>query len=211
MTLSDVMQVLQDLPSTFKRQDATYQAWQASLARGLTRYTDATAATLAMSTLANAQGKWLDVWGLLFGLPRHDSESDADYRTRVSATLVAGNGPPLAIQSFMALSRNLDTTVEESFPTVGWSLRLPPTITATSVATIATDLARVRPAGVPYDFQVLRGGLYLSTVNYFGRAAMTGAYLVNPVRNIVPPIGPSTNNAAPLLPTTFLTDTTLNS
>ena len=211
MTRAEVLtNYLQRLPSTFLRDDTTFRQWQGSLATGLGRFTQASDAVSGQMSFPNAQGKWLDVWGLLFGLPRHDGEGDSDYRTRVAASLVTGNGPPLAIQNYMRLARNLNAPVDEAFPAVGWSMTLPGSVTPKALSSIAQDLDRVRPAGVPYDFKILRGGLFLSTVNYFGRASLTGAYLVTPVKTIQPPIGPSTNNAKPLLPTTFLTDPILN-
>jgi hypothetical protein len=58
---------------------------------------------------------------------------------------------------------------------------------------------------------VLRGGLYLGTINYLGIApSVTGAYLFDPVDEITPDIPATTNNSVPLLPTTYLTDITIN-
>jgi hypothetical protein len=211
VTRDEVLARLNDLPGTYRRVDPTYVQLVGSIATSLSRHTHAADALLAQTAFTSAEGKWLDVWGLAFGIVRHDGEADAAYRTRIAGTLVAGSGPPVAIETYMSIARGLAATVVENFPAVGWSLQMAGGIAAADEAALALDLARVRPAGVPYTFQFLRGGLYLSTINYVGRASVTGAYLVNPLSTVPPPIGPNTNSTAPLLPTTFLTDPNLNS
>jgi hypothetical protein len=211
MDWQEVFSQLNDLPPTFTRPGQTYQWWASALTEEFARYTTASDAYTAQVNFSEANGLWLDVWGRLYGIERDPNESDQAYQTRITATLQASHGPPLAIVSFLLLSLGIVSTVTEAIPAaVGWMVQLGGTAQLANLPQIAADLDFVRPAGVPYNFAVLKGGCYLTTINYLGRPRVTGAYLTLPVSRIGPDIPSSTNNATPLLPTTFLTDPTLN-
>lgn len=211
MDWQQVLTQLTDLPRTYLRTGSVFQQWMNSLTEELSRYTTATDALTAQVAFTNAVAAWLDVWGELFGIARNSNESDAAYSQRIMGTLQAEHGPPLAISAFMLLSLGLRTTVTENIPAaVGWSLQLGSSTTTPQEATIAQALDFVRPAGVPYNFNILRGGCFLTTVNYLGRAKVTGAYLTLPYSVVGPNIPANTNNSTPLLPTTFLTDPQIN-
>jgi hypothetical protein len=210
MDWQDVLAQLNDLPSTFTRDGNPYDWWVNSFTELLSRYTTAADAYTNQINFNQANGLWLNVWGELYGISRHTDETDSDYSTRISQTLQAPHGPPLAIQQFLLLSLGITATVTEDIPSkVGWNVAIPIN-TMESQTAIAQDLDFVRPAGVPYNFNIITGGFYLTTVNYLGRARVTGAYLSSPTDVVVPNISTNTNNSVPLLPTTFLTSPIIN-
>lgn len=208
MDFASVLARIDDLPPTFKRPGDTYRQWANALSAAVSRGAEAGDAVLAQLGFADAAGRWLDCWGLLFGLPRHGGEGDAAYRARITGTLTAAHSTPVAITSYLTVSQGVSASVSESLPSVGWSLAVAtPNV---NIQQIAADANVVRPAGVPFALEILRGGLFLSTHSFLGRPRASGAWLVDPVTTLAPSIPRSTNSAQPLLPTTFLTDPTLN-
>ena len=210
MDWQQVLQQVTDLPATFLRSGATFTQWMASFTEEVARYTETSDTLTNQINFNQSVGPWLDTWGRLFGIPRYTNESDAAYSTRITQTLQAYHGPPLAIEAYLEISLGLQSTVYENFPNVGWQIQLGPTAAKGNLATIAQDLNFVRPAGVPYYFEILQGGCYLTTVNYLDRPKVTGAYLTLPFIDEYPDIPANTNNAIPLLPTNFLTDPVIN-
>lgn len=210
---------LGDVPRTYKRSGLTYTWLNNSFVSGLHRYTNAVDGIMSMAVFSNATGKWLDVWGQLFGVGRLNSETDSAYNNRITQTLLLLKGTPLAIISFVQLTFGLTASVIENlFNADGtamtepsWNLKFGSAFPESQYNQLAQTLAFVRPAGVPFSpFYVLGGGLYLGTLNYLGRARVTGSYLGNPQAPFNFTIPATTNNALPLLPTLFLTDPTLN-
>ncbi len=221
-----VLQRLDDLPRTFRRFDPSYIAWDNSLAAGLTlgtlgadgevaqiepwTITTSVTGVAGQSTISTlAQFGWLDVWGLLFGIPRQINEADAHYVTRIAYTVKAGAGPPVAIARWIKIVWGLNATVQENFPGVGYSITLPGGLTQTQLVNIVLSLARIRPAGVPFSIVAGGGGLYLDTINFMDTPDVTGGFLTDGSLASLG-IGPGTDNSVPLLPTTMLTDPTLN-
>lgn len=52
-----------------------------------------------MASLDTAEGAWLDAYGLLFGIPRFDLETDSAYRSRIFAEIQNPKGTPAAIKA----------------------------------------------------------------------------------------------------------------
>ncbi|MHB1952938.1 MAG: hypothetical protein ACYCOU_04245 [Sulfobacillus sp.] len=209
---------INDLPRTFKRTGTTYQWLSNSLTAALHRYTNSDDGVNAQATFTNAEGKWLDTWGLLFGIKRNPYEEDSVYQNRISQTIASSGSTPVEIQEYMSLVFGTLASVDESLfasngsflTTPEWSLKFGSSFPSTQYGTLAAALSIVRTAGIPFYFDVLSGGLVLGTVNYLGNYRMTGDYLTTPSTHVLPSIPSSTNNAAPLLPTLYLEDTTLN-
>jgi hypothetical protein len=183
MNWEDITTVLNSLPSTYRRNGGNYAAFQNSLVAGISRFTLGIDSIAGQASFATPPvGKWLDAWGRLFAVPRNNGESDAAYYMRV----------------------------KENFPQVGWSLIISSLLTAAQLAALITNLAFIRPAGVPFKVFGRRGGLYLSTVNFLHGTRVSGSWLI-PGAIFLPLLIPSsTNNAVPTLPTTWLTDPTIN-
>lgn len=211
MDWAAVASQLADVPDTYKRPGDTFTWLFNSYVAGLFRYTSAADGTTEQLDFEQAIGTWLDVWGQLFNFRREDGESDGAYRTRIQFLLLCGKGPPVSIEKYINVVEGLTALVVERFPDCGYEVRIG-IQTAARYLQIASNLRYVRPAGVPFlPFLVLRGGLYLGTINYFGVApSVTGAYMTDPTDEITPSIGAATNNSVPLLPTTYLTDITIN-
>lgn len=203
---------LNDLPATFKRPDQTYlqliDAFTALLYR-FTQGSDSTAVQIL--NFSNAQFGWLDVWGLLLGIPRMANEADSNYLGRIAFEVTAGAGPALQIVKWISIVYHVEAIVTENFPAIGYTITFPATVTEAQAQQIVAGLSYVRPAGVPITGVFIASiGTFLETINFFNAAAVVGAYLAGGLRAVTLAMGASTNNAVPILPTLFLTDPTLN-
>ena len=214
MQFADVLAQLNTLPSTFTRTDPTFASIQAAKAAGLFRYTNASdGITAQVQAFSNAYGVWLDAWGKLFVIPRNANERDDLYMHRISAVLIAGRGTPVAIEQFVFDTTGVTATVTEDLVNCAWSLQLGQPLSAQGFQDLVDNLKFVRPAGVPFlkAQSVQRGGLYAGSVDYTNAPRVTGAYLKTPVQTAdTAKLSAYTNNSVPLLPTTFLTDPTIN-
>ena len=98
-----------------------------------------------------------------------------------------------------------------AYDSVGYTLTFPANLSLGLIQQIINSLARVRPAGVPFQVAQIGAGTFLDTVNYAGGAPrVTGAYLSSGSEPVPVAIGAGTNNSPPLLPDLYLTDPTLN-
>jgi hypothetical protein len=211
MLFPDILAQLNTLPDTFLRPGQTFSWIQTTKAAALERYTGASDGLVAQLNFATANGVWLDCWGKLFAIPRQGDESDDQYHRCIPATLQAGRGTPVAIETFLLLAYGYDVTITEDFTNVAWQVKFNVPITPTQFTNIMARLNHIRPCGVPATAMIgLSGGLYLGTVNYLGAPRETGSYLLSPkgVENF--DISAYTNNTQPMLPTLYLTDPVLN-
>ncbi len=212
MNWTDVTSRLVDVPSAYLRPGTTFQWLQNSYTIGLVAGTAAIDGLSTQYTLQNASGNWLGVWGALFNLPRGASESDTAYKARITYTLALGRGTPAAVQAYITNISGVSATVTENFATTSWSANLSGATSAAQIASIATSLVNVRPAGVQFlPIYAPSGGLYLGTINYLGAPSVTGAYLTSASNANIPVISASTNPTKPTLPTVYLNDPILNS
>lgn len=208
MNFDEVKGQLEDLPSTFKRFGPVFAGLISSLAAALTRSTDSIdALTPNNINLPTAKWGWLDAIGKLYGIQRDQYETDPQYRTRLQGTLTATKGTPQSIVNFIKLALNLNSSITENFDLVSYQINFTNPPSQQTLQQVAIAINWVRPAGVPFLplFQ-LKGGLYLSTLNYLGVKNVTGSYLSRPQVSIDINIGPNTNSPKPLLPTTYLSD-----
>jgi hypothetical protein len=211
MDFTDIQSQLDDLPPTFKRPDQTYRQWVDAWTAGLYRVTLAGDGTSTQLTFANAAYGWLDVWGLLFGIPRRLNEVNPNYAKRIAFEVLAGAGPPAQIALWISIVYNVNVQVVENLPNVGYTLIFPASVNPDDIDGIINSLAYVRPAGVPITavYQQNRG-TFLETINFFDAPSVIGAYLAGGLTQLGFTINASTNNALPLLPDLYLTDPTLN-
>lgn len=202
---------LNDLPNTFKRPDQTYLQLIDSMSALLYRFTQGADGTDTQLAFQNAQYGWLDVWGLLMGIPRMQSEAGANYLARIMFEVLAGAGPPAQIQNWIAVVYQVQATVTENFPSIGYTITFQSTVSAAQAQQIVAGLSYVRPAGVPITGVFIVGvGTVLETVNFLAAASVVGAYLGGGLQPVALALGSTTNNATPIIPTLFLTDPTLN-
>ena len=210
MQFSDVKVRLDDLPPTYLRPGTGFQNWDLAQTAGLFRYTNGSDGVINQLNFIQAFGPWLDVWGKLFVIPRNTNESDDAYQNRIVMTLLAGTCTPNAILIYMK-TLGINATLVENFSTSSYIIEFTAPLTAAGFNALAQNLARVRPAGVPFlPFAVLQGGLYIGTVDFLNAPKVTGAYLDSPLKGFTPVISAFTNNSVPLLPTLFLSDPILN-
>ncbi len=211
MDWSQVQARLYDLPPTYLRSGNIFTWLQNSYAAGLTWFTQSMDGLALQYDFNSAQGNWLNVWGSLFNLPSQSTETDTTYRNRIKFTLQLGRTTPVAIQLYTQDALGYQNSVSEDFTTVSWSMTLTSPITSNAYTTLANNLGVVRPAGVPFlPIYIPSGGLYLGSINYLGAPSVTGAYLVESTSSVLPIISPNTAPAQSTLPTTYLTDPTLN-
>jgi hypothetical protein len=212
MNWSDVAAVLNSLPSGYLRTGSAFAAWQNSLTAASVRFTGGVDAITAQTSFGAAVGHWLDVWGRMLGVLRNAGESDSDYRNRISLTLLSWRGTVVGIESYLELAMGLSAVVSESFPAVGWALNIQVgyALSAAQKSILGVNLAFVRPAGVPYTLNEVSGGLFLTTGNFLSGTRFPGSWLVSQNRLTGVAIPSTTNSPVSTLPTTWLTDRTLN-
>lgn len=213
MNFQQVQAVLNDLPATFKRPSVPFVQWTDADTAGAYRGAGAADGIAAqVQTFDQAQYGWLDVWGLLFNVPRLGDEADSRYKATIPYVVTAGAGTPVGIAKWINAVWGVSVTVQEQLPAVGYSINFPAGLSTSQIAQIVASLGRIRPAGVPFTIgQIASNGLYLTTINFAGGAPdVTGAFLAGATAGGVLPLGPGTNNAAPIVPTVFLTDPGLN-
>ena len=212
MNFAQVQKQLENLPPTFLRNSTPFTQYMDALTAGMLRGAAPIDNMMAMvSNITNARYGWLDVWGLLFNVPRFVNEQDANYLARIQYEVTAGGGTPVGICKWILAVWGVSTEVLENLPSVGYQVIFPATLTTLQIQTILNSLIRIRPAGVPITIGALSpDGLYLQTINFFGASDVTGAYLA--AGSVVSTVflNVSTNNTTPLLPDLFLTDPTLN-
>lgn len=153
---------------------------------------------------------WLDAWGLLFNVPRNNNEADVNYLRRIIYEVNAGAGPPVAIAKWLLNVWNIQATIQESLPTVGYVIDFSTALSAAQILAVLQSLVRIRPAGVPFVVSSVSLGLYLNTIDFLNGINVTGTYLSESPPGTTAGLGPATNNTAPSLPGLFLTDPTLN-
>jgi hypothetical protein len=213
MQWSDILVRLNDLPATFTRKTPTglpFAWWQNAATAGLYKYTNAADGLLQQADFSSAVGRYIDLFGDICNIPRHDLELDGAYFQRILFTIDLEGGSPTSIASFIQVSENAEATITENFSACSWSASIFSGGGNTSLQQVFKDLASVRPAGVPVNVSVNKGGLYLGTSNYIGKWRVTGSFLSAPVTPASLTLPSTTNNATPSLPTLFMSDPTIN-
>lgn len=207
-----VLAQLLDTPPTFQRPGAPYSWVMGGLAAGEAGYTQASDGVVGMSSgIPTSQGPWLSTWGEIYDLPRLAGEADAAYSARILFTLAAPVAPPLAIQSWSRLFLQTSSVfVGEAFPNVGYTISIPAGLPAATITAWLSGLARIRPAGVPFQVLIQTGPLMLGTYSFIGGSGFAGAYLGVGSTPVTASIGASTLNARPSISTLLLTDPLLN-
>jgi hypothetical protein len=201
---------LLDLPPTFLRPTAWFTQFMDALA-----FEDAVGTTgsddimAQVQSFTQAQDGWIDVWGLLFGVPRNQGEGNGAYSTRVSETILAWIGTLPACQIWCNLFAS-GATVTENQPNLGYTINFPVTLTFAQIAAFLVSFNRIRPDGVPFSIMQGSGALYLGTEEYLGLAPVVGSYLTNsPLIGGLESIA-TTLSAQPILPALLLVDPILN-
>lgn len=210
MDFPAILARLNDLPNTFKRQGPPYTQQMDSIARALALFTISADATIqeAHAFSVNLDG-WLDVWGLLWGVPRQQNEANSSFSTRITRTVLAWVGTLPAIQAWIDFYAP-SGSVTENLPTVGYTIILPQSMTLTQIQNFLISLNRIRPVGVPFTVSQVGGGVFLGTDEFIGQGLVMGSYLSGGVVFLTLPQGPSTPNSVPLIPTVLMDDSTLN-
>ncbi len=214
MTYDDVLTQITTLPSTYLRSGAIFEDLMSSFAFSISRYTNSADALQAMLNIETMDYKWLNLIGIITGINRLNNETISQYRTRIQSIIAESQGTPVSILEYLQ-GIGINSTYSDYFSgpgvfgTSGYTLDIE--TPSSNYNGIAVSLARVRPAGVPFAFNVLNGGFYVDSINFVEAWDVTGAYLVNPYTNLDYTIPTTTNNNNSLgIPTTFLTDPTIN-
>lgn len=207
MQFNDVQNQLSDLPTSFQRFGPIFAGLITSMTAMLARNTQALDQVSAMTNINTAKWGWLSALGQLYDIPRTQYETDPQYRARLIGTLNATRGTPQSIVNFIKIALNLNTTITENFNVVDYQINFSNPPSQQTLQQVAIAINWVRPAGVPFLplFQI-NGGIYLNTCNYLGTKFVTGSYFSQPHTSIVVTLAANTNNPAPLLPTTLITD-----
>ena len=199
-----VLAQLNDLPATFRPAGNPYGQLIGALAAALALFTAGADATMAQVTAFGAAlDGWIDVWGLLFGVPRSANEGNIPYAVRVGETVTAWVGTVPAIQVWLNLFAP-GGTVKENASGLGYVVTLPPGTTAAQASAFFTSLGRIRPAGVPFSVTQGGTGLFLGTEAFLGKGTVAGAYLSPGLAVAGLNLAATTCSSQPLLPDLFL-------
>ncbi len=199
------------LPPVYKNSAPTYDFFMNSVAMGLTLYTEAVDALINNATFTNSKYNWLNAWGSLFVVPKGNYENSSAYLIKIQDIISNGNATPVRIQNYIYTVYGITVKIIENFtstPNYGYTLQFNGTVY--DMQQLATDLSRIRPAGVPIYFEIISGGNYLNTINFIGTYRTTGSYLSFPTTLYNPNLPNNTNSAVNTLPTNFLTSTSIN-
>ncbi len=209
MDFPATLAVLNDVPSTFKRVGAPYAQLIDSLASTLSQFTLGEDATMTqVASFVGAVDGWLDVWGMLFGVPRNQGEANSTYATRVQRTVQAWVGTLPGIQAWLNFFAPGGSVTENAG--LGFTLLLPSNMSVGQVSAFLVSLARIRPAGVPFTIQQVGAGLFLGTEAFLGTGSVIGSYLTAGTQAVTLAEAATTFSSQPLLPTLYLADPTIN-
>ena len=209
MNLQAVQAQIGDLPATFRSSGWSTQMMSA-VAAAMALFTGGDDATMAqVSKFSVAQDNWIDLWGLLFNVPRNNSEGSIPYALRVQRTVTAWVGTLPAIQQWLNWFAP-GGTVAESVSGFGYVLTLPQYMTSAQITAFLVSLGSIRPAGVPFTVQQQGVGLFAGTEGFLGDGQALGSYLAGIASPYVLGLGAYTPNSPPLIPTILLTDPSLN-
>jgi hypothetical protein len=199
-----VLAQLNDLPAPFRPAGNPYGQLVGALAAALALFTAGADATMAQVTAFGAAlDGWIDVWGLLFGVPRSANEGNIPYAVRVAETVTAWVGTVPAIQVWLNLFAP-GGTVKENASGLGYVVTLPTGTTAAQASAFFTSLGRIRPAGVPFSVTQGGTGLFLGTEAFLGKGTVAGAYLSPGLAVAGLNLAATTCSSQPLLPDLFL-------
>ena len=209
MDMQSVLATLNDLPSTFKRNGPPYTQFVDSLASALALYTIGADATFSQATVFdNAVDGWLDIWGLLFGIPRDQNQANATFQLHIKSVMNAWVGTVPAVQAWMDLFAPGGNVVENQ--SGGYVLLFSGATPLTQIQSFLRLFNRIRPNGVPFQIEQSGLGLYLGTEEFLGDGRVVGNYLTA-LSSVVAALVPvSTANAVPLLADLLLSDPTIN-
>jgi hypothetical protein len=206
MDFLTVLARLNDLPNTFKFVGPPYTQIVDGMADGEAGFTLAADATLQqIQQFSNALDGWLDVWGLLWGVPRLANEANSVYSQRISRTVLAWVGTLPALQAWIQFFATGGSVAENSNG-FGYVITLPSSMSAAQIAIFLQSLGRIRPAGVPFSVAQVGGGLFLGTVAFLSQGTQQGAYLSGGGSTVTDTLAASTPNSVPLLPTLYFSD-----
>lgn len=209
MDLPAIIAQLNDLPATFRPQGNPYAQFAAAVAAAASLYTSGADATGAQAVaFSNAIDGWIDVYGLLFGVPRNQGEGNIPYALRIGETVLAWVGTLPAIQAWIDLFAP-GGSVTENASRPGYAIVLPSSMTNAQALAFVQSLGRIRPAGVPFTVQQLGTGLFLGTEAFLGKGSTLGSYLTGGGSAGLPDIGAMTPSAQPIIPDLFLVDPNL--
>ncbi len=218
MDFAAVQYYLNDLPPNFKRHGPTFQWWQNSLGAGITQWTSAIDGVMTQVSFDAARWTWLDLWGRLYGVVRHNNETDSSYRVNIQNTILSRGATPVTLKYYMQWNYGIPVTITEDFTNASWLLNLQRPISTVGFSSVAAayealalGFGRFRPAGVPFTpFSIAAGGNYLSTVNFLGKSRVPGSWLTSATTEQTFSLPDGTTNSVPNIPTMFLTDPTIN-
>jgi hypothetical protein len=210
MDIYAVFSQLNDLPGTFLPQGAPYTQFAASVGAALAGFTAAADATASQSlAFSNALDDWIDVWGLLFGVPRNQNEGNIPYAVRIGETVLAWVGTLPALQAWVALFAP-GGSVTENASGLGYVITLPSSMTTAAIVAFIRSLVRIRPAGVPFLVNQTGLGMFLGTEAFLGAGQDLGSYLTGGVQPAALGLNATTCSSQPLIPAILLQDPYLN-
>lgn len=204
MDQSAVLAQLNDLPATFRPAGNPYGQLVNALAAALALFTSgADATTVQANVFDAATDGWIDVWGLLFGVPRNANEGNVPYALRVAETVTAWVGTMPAIGTWLSLFA-AGGSVAENTSGLGYTITFPVGLSTAQATAFLVSLNRIRPAGVPFSVTQGGTGLFLGAEAFLGKGVVAGAYLSPGLAVAGLNLPATTCSSRPLLPDLFL-------
>jgi hypothetical protein len=209
MNFAAVLAQLSDLPATFMPSGNPYGQFVNALAAAETLYTAGADATVQqVIAFQNAIDGWIDLWGLMFEVPRNQSEGNIPYSLRIAETVLAWVGTLPAIQIWLNLFAP-GGSVTENASGSGYVITLPSFLTQAQITAFVASLGRIRPVGVPFTVLSSRSGVYLGSEAFLGDGVDYGSYLTGGISPLSLGLGATTCSAQPLVPDLYLVDPNL--
>ena len=106
-----VVDIIADLPDSFKRPGNLYTAIQIALALPLAYYSTSSDSMASSLLLSSARWRMLDLIGTIWGIYRLPNERDEDYRLRIQAVYSISAGTFDGIIAFLQKAFDLSATV----------------------------------------------------------------------------------------------------
>lgn len=210
MDFAALLAQLNDLPPAFRPAGNPYAQLVNAVANALALFTDGADATMAQAlSFSGAIDGWIDVWGLLFGVPRNQNEGNLPYAARIAETVLAWVGTLPALQARIVLFAP-GGSVAENPSGLGYAITLPSYMSLTQAGAFIASLGRIRPAGVPFTVQQAGTGLYLNAEGFLGDGTVLGTYLTGGNTPLSLGLNATTPSAQPLIPDLFLVDPSIN-
>lgn len=194
MDTQSILDQITDVPATFKSTDPTYQYIANALTIGMRGLADTYHNLVNQMFFNNPSSSWLQYWGELLGIPELAGEEDGVYATRIMNELTAWVGTANGILLILQEVYGITATISENLTSGGYTIGFTIPLSSSQLDNITSTLARIRPAGVPFNYNIIQAGAFLGATSYTRMRYSSGAFLSGASSTISPGSPINTNS-----------------